>query len=99
ARCARKARPSPVVPPVSPPFVEVLVAAFDEEPVIARRVANVLAQDYPGALALTLGCDGCGDATARVAREAAAGDPRLRVTEFATRRGKASVLNDLVGES
>lgn len=99
ARRARKAPPSPAVPPVSAPSVDVLVAAFDEESVISRRVANVLAHDYPGTLGMIIGCDGCGDATARLAREAAAGDPRVRVTEFATRRGKASVINDLVGES
>ena len=79
--------------------MEVLVAAFNEEAVIGGRVANVLAQDYPGSLALAVGCDGCSDATASRARDAAPKDARVRVTEFGTRRGKASVLNDLVRES
>lgn len=99
ARLARKAPLSRAAPLLSPPSVDVLVAAFDEEAVIGRRVANVLAQDYPGDLAMTVGCDGCGDATAELARKAAANDPRLRVTEFPTRRGKAAVVNDLVRES
>ena len=99
ARLARKAPPPPNGPLASAPSVEVLVAAFNEEAVIGGRVANVLAQDYPGSLALAVGCDGCSDATASRARDAAPKDARVRVTEFGTRRGKASVLNDLVRES
>lgn len=100
ARLARKARvPLPAPETSLPPSVEVLVSAFDEEAVIARRVANVLAQEYAGSLSLTVGCDGCRDATAERAREVAAADPRVRVVEFGTRRGKASVVNDLVRES
>ena len=99
ARLARKVRLPAPAPDTSHPSVEVLVAAFDEEAVIAGRVGNVLAQEYPGSLSLTVGCDGCRDATAERARAAAAADPRVRVTEFEARRGKASVVNDLVRES
>jgi cellulose synthase/poly-beta-1,6-N-acetylglucosamine synthase-like glycosyltransferase len=80
-----------------PPDVEVLVAAFDEEGVIGPRVANLLAQTYPGTLAVAIGCDGCSDATAVRAREA--GNERVRVEEFPDRRGKAAVVNDLVRSS
>ena len=99
ARLARKSSVPAPAPPASPPPVEVIVAAFDEEAGIGRRVANVLAQEYPGDLSLALGCDGCTDGTAERARTAAANDPRVRVTEFEARRGKASVVNDLVRES
>lgn len=100
SRLARKASPPPAAGDrTTAPFapsVEVLVAAFDEESVIGRRVANVLAQDYAGDLAVSIGCDGCRDATADHARQAASADLRVRVEEFATRRGKAAVLDDLV---
>ena len=99
ARLARKARLPAPAPDAPFPSVEVLVAAFDEEAAIAGRVENVLAQGYPGSLSLNVGCDGCRDATAARAREAAAADSRVRVTEFETRRGKASVVNDLVRDS
>ena len=95
ARLARKAH-VPEATPGAPPSVEVLVAAFDEEAGIARRVANVLSQEYAGSLALAIGCDGCRDATAERAREAAAANPRVRVAEFEIRRGKAAVVNDLI---
>jgi len=79
------------------PSVEVVVAAFDEESVIGGRVANLLAQNYGGRLLICVGCDGCRDATAEGAREA--GEERVHVREFAVRRGKAAVVNDLVAGS
>jgi cellulose synthase/poly-beta-1,6-N-acetylglucosamine synthase-like glycosyltransferase len=80
-----------------PASVEVLVSAADEEAVIGDRVRNLLAQDAAGPLRVTVGCDGSADATAARAREA--GDGRVSVLEFPARRGKASVLNDLVAAS
>jgi cellulose synthase/poly-beta-1,6-N-acetylglucosamine synthase-like glycosyltransferase len=80
--------------PGEPPSVEILIAAFDEEAAIGRRIENALAQSSAGPLTVSLGCDGCRDRTADRAR--AAGDGRLRVEEFPARRGKAAVLNDLV---
>jgi cellulose synthase/poly-beta-1,6-N-acetylglucosamine synthase-like glycosyltransferase len=93
---ARRAPARPSVP-ARQPSVEVLVSAFDEEASIAARVANLLAQQYGGGLAVSVGCDGCRDQTASRAR--AAGDERVRVSEFAERRGKAAVLNELVRRS
>jgi glycosyltransferase involved in cell wall biosynthesis len=49
------------------------VAAYDEEAVIARKVENVLALDYPRErLELLVASDGSADRTAEVAREAGA---------------------------
>jgi cellulose synthase/poly-beta-1,6-N-acetylglucosamine synthase-like glycosyltransferase len=94
SRLARRAPPTPEPTPSEPPSVEVLIAAFDEEDVIGRRVRNALGESYAGALTVSVGCDGCRDHTADWAREA--GDGRVRVEEFPVRRGKAAVLNDLV---
>ncbi|HXP37740.1 MAG TPA: glycosyltransferase [Solirubrobacteraceae bacterium] len=55
------------------PTTTLVVAAHDEQEVIAAKVANVLALDYPRErLQLIVACDGCGDATAQRAREAGA---------------------------
>jgi cellulose synthase/poly-beta-1,6-N-acetylglucosamine synthase-like glycosyltransferase len=83
----------------TPPSTDVIVSAADEEKVIAARIANLLdpkvsGTDPPG---IVIGCDGCRDGTAAAAR--AAGGARTRVVEFPQRRGKASVLNDLVRAS
>lgn len=55
------------------PWVSLIVAAHDEQAVIATKVANALALDYPRELLeLIVACDGCTDATAQSAREAGA---------------------------
>jgi cellulose synthase/poly-beta-1,6-N-acetylglucosamine synthase-like glycosyltransferase len=86
--------PPPGAPAAS---VEVVLSAADEESVIARRVENLLAQQVPARYRVTIGCDGSTDRTAERAKQA--GDARLSVVEFPTRRGKASVLNDLIEAS
>src|SRR5215212_7041914 len=74
------------------PFVSVLIVAHDEEAVIAERVRNALALEYPShRMEIVIASDGSVDRTADVA--AAIGGARVRVVEFATRRGKAAVLN------
>jgi glycosyltransferase involved in cell wall biosynthesis len=55
------------------PPVTLIVAAHDEQQVIAAKVANALALDYPRErLQLIVACDGCADATAELARAAGA---------------------------
>jgi hypothetical protein len=55
------------------PAVSLIVAAHDEQRVIAAKVANALALDYPRErLELIVACDGCTDSTAQLARAAGA---------------------------
>jgi cellulose synthase/poly-beta-1,6-N-acetylglucosamine synthase-like glycosyltransferase len=55
------------------PPLALIVAAHDEQAVIAAKVENALALDYPRELLeLIVACDGCSDATAERAREAGA---------------------------
>jgi glycosyltransferase involved in cell wall biosynthesis len=55
------------------PRVSLIVAAHDEQDVIAEKLANALALDYPRELLqLIVACDGCADATAERARAAGA---------------------------
>lgn len=55
------------------PRVSVIVAAYAEEAVIAARVANLRAQDYPGGrVQIVVACDGSPDETAARARAAGA---------------------------
>jgi cellulose synthase/poly-beta-1,6-N-acetylglucosamine synthase-like glycosyltransferase len=57
----------------SPPLLSLIVAAHDEQSVIAATVENALALDYPRELLeVIVACDGCGDETAMRAREAGA---------------------------
>ncbi len=83
--------------PTGPLSVDVLVSAADEEAVIGARVRDLLAQDVDGTYRVVIGCDGSRDATADRARSA--GGSRVEVIAFPVRRGKASVLNDLIASS
>jgi len=73
-----RTRPPESVPPATeaaaePPSVSFVVAAYKEEAVIAQKVANVRALDYPAdRLELIVACDGSPDATPQRAREAGA---------------------------
>jgi len=67
---ARKPPPAEARRPVS---VSLIIAAHDEQEVIAAKVADALALDYPRELLeLIVACDGCSDATGMRARDAGA---------------------------
>jgi cellulose synthase/poly-beta-1,6-N-acetylglucosamine synthase-like glycosyltransferase len=70
-RASSASRERPNNPPH--PHVSLIIAAHDEQAVIAAKVENALALDYPRELLeLIVACDGCADATAEHAREAGA---------------------------
>ncbi|HET6437228.1 MAG TPA: glycosyltransferase family 2 protein, partial [Anaeromyxobacter sp.] len=77
------------------PRITIVFSAFDEEACIGAKLENCLALDYPpDRLEILLGCDGCTDRTAQLAREV--GGSRVTVQELFPRAGKASVLSRLV---
>ncbi len=81
-----------VAAPTDLPTVSLLVAAHNEAGIIAARVRNALASDYPAdKFEVVIATDGCTDDTAAVAR--GFDDPRVRVLEYPVNRGKSSVLN------
>ncbi len=68
-----RAAPAPASRPARLPSVSVIVAAYAEQSVIADRVANLGALDYPpDRLEVIVACDGSPDATAALARAAGA---------------------------
>ncbi len=84
------------------PSIAVLVPAFNEARVIARKIETLAAADYPrDRLRVVIGDDGSWDGTAREARRAASRNPALNVevVAFAENRGKVAVLNELVAGS
>jgi cellulose synthase/poly-beta-1,6-N-acetylglucosamine synthase-like glycosyltransferase len=71
ARLRRRA--TPATAPAEPPTVSLIVAAYDEEEVIAAKVANARKLDYPpDSMEIIVACDGCTDDTAAMAQEAGA---------------------------
>ena len=82
------------------PDVSLIVAAHREEAVIAEKVADALALDYPRErLEVVVACDGCDDATAERARAAGADlvlelqrAGKTRTQDEAVRRARGEVL-------
>jgi cellulose synthase/poly-beta-1,6-N-acetylglucosamine synthase-like glycosyltransferase len=84
-----------VAPAARLPALAVVVAAHNEERHIAERLHNLLAQDYPAdLLTVYVGSDASDDRTVAIVRAMAS--PRVHLVEFTQRRGKTSVVNDLV---
>jgi len=80
------------------PDVSVLLSAYNEELSIETRIRNLLELDYPAErLEILVGSDGSTDRTEEIVRRWES--DRLRLVAFAGRRGKASVVNDLVSRA
>ena len=73
------------------PAVSVIIAAFNEEKVIATTLASVLNTDFPGKLEVIVIDDGSKDATRAIVDAVAAADPRVRVFHQ-TNSGKSEAL-------
>jgi cellulose synthase/poly-beta-1,6-N-acetylglucosamine synthase-like glycosyltransferase len=96
---ARASRPTPP-PSEPPPSLSLIVAAHDEQSVIAAKVTNALALDYPRELIeVIVACDGCTDETAARAREAGADlvlelprGGKIRAQDAAVERARGEVV-------
>ena len=81
------------------PPMTVLIAAFNEEAVIAERIRNVQAQNYSGRLTVVVVADGSSDRTADIAEEmgvAVLRAPRRAGKSAAVNRGMAVCVSELV---
>ena len=75
------------------PMVSVIIAAHDEEPVIDRRLENLLALDYPAdRLEIVIASDASTDRTEELVEAAAARDGRVRLLRY-PRGGKLAAQN------
>ena len=93
-----RVRPRPVLREEITPSVTVVVSAHDEEEVIARRVANLLALDYPQErLAIVVASDGSTDGTNAIVDGIASREPRVRLLRC-PRAGKVAAQHRAVRE-
>lgn len=77
------------------PTVTIVIAAYNAEALMHAKLMNLQLLDYPNDnIEIVIVCDGSRDTTAEVCRQF--GDPRVRVLQFAERRGKAACLNDAI---
>jgi biofilm PGA synthesis N-glycosyltransferase PgaC len=75
--------------------VSIVIVAHNEAKTLPKKIESLLASTNASAIReILIGLDGSTDETAQVL--AAGSDDRVKVVPFASRRGKPSVLNDLV---
>ena len=91
-RQCRRERLHPEVSPVSYPPASVVLAAYNEERVIASTIRHLLDSDYPAPLEIIVVDDGSRDRTAEVVGAIAANEHRIRLVRQPN-GGKASALD------
>ena len=85
--------------PEAEPTVTVIVAAYNEEAVIERRLENLLALDYPAELLeIAVASDASSDRTNELVEGVAAREPRVRLLDC-PRGGKVAAQDRAVRES
>jgi len=99
AAAVARVRTRPVRKGGALPTVSVIVAAWDEESVIERRVENLLALDYPPEkVEIVVASDASSDQTDEIVTSIAAREPRVRLVR-APRGGKVAAQNLAVRET
>ena len=79
------------------PSISIIISAYNEEKVIAQRIENIQNLDYDfNRVELIIGSDCSSDRTNEILEKISRVYSWINVQLFNARRGKASVLNDLV---
>ncbi len=82
------------------PMLSVIIAAFNEEEVIASKIGSILDSDYPvSRLEILVGSDASTDSTNEILRQLKAVHQGLHIFLFEERSGKPGVVNRLVEEA
>ena len=80
--------------------VAILISVYNEEKVIKERITNIAGLDYDfSKIEVLVGSDSSTDRTNQILMELKSTYPWLSIYPFPERRGKVSVLNDLVKET
>ncbi len=88
----------PFLPDAQTPSITVVIAAYNEERVIAAKLRNTLSLDYPREkLRVMVAADGSDDGTVGLAQGFA--DQGVRVLHHPARRGKTAALNRAVADA
>jgi cellulose synthase/poly-beta-1,6-N-acetylglucosamine synthase-like glycosyltransferase len=82
------------------PGVSVLMAVYNEEFVIRKKIELLFSSDYPGEkIEVLVGSDSSDDSTGIILAELETLYPRLKVINFSERIGKPAVINRLFSEA
>ncbi|MBI1223412.1 MAG: glycosyltransferase [Bacteroidetes bacterium] len=82
------------------PQLDLLIAAYNEEKVIQKKIESCLNTNYPSdKIQLVIGSDRSNDQTDAIVQAMAEKDSRIRLVRFEERTGKPQIINHLVKES
>jgi len=82
------------------PALSIIIAAYNEEKHIGERIKNLLNSSYPrDKIFIRIGVDGSEDETATIAEQWALTHRNIKVYNFSERRGKISVLKNLLADA
>jgi cellulose synthase/poly-beta-1,6-N-acetylglucosamine synthase-like glycosyltransferase len=72
-----------------------LISVYNEEAIIASKLMNALAQEYPhDRMMIVVSSDGSTDSTNEIVRDMAVDEPRLSLRAYSENRGKTAALMD-----
>jgi cellulose synthase/poly-beta-1,6-N-acetylglucosamine synthase-like glycosyltransferase len=82
------------------PNLSIIISAYNEENVIEKTIRNFMQSEYDlSKIEIIIGSDLSTDNTNQIVEKLKIEFPNIMFLPFATRRGKANVLNDLVKEA
>ena len=82
------------------PKISMILSVHNEEKLIAQRIENFQALDYPTEqLDMMIGDDCSTDRTREIIRSFSAKDPRIKLHPFDSHQGKTEVINQLVPQA
>lgn len=78
------------------PMVSILMAVYNEQEVIAKKIKSIYNTTYPiKKLQVLIGSDNSTDNTNKIIRENQNSHPQLHLIEFKSRTGKTGIINSL----
>jgi cellulose synthase/poly-beta-1,6-N-acetylglucosamine synthase-like glycosyltransferase len=82
------------------PVITVIIAAYNEEKVIAAKIKSILESGYPlEKIRILIGSDASTDSTNNIVRKFSDSNEHIKLFVFSGRTGKINIVNKLVSES
>ena len=82
------------------PEVTIIMAAHNEEHVIAKKIQSIADSDYPvEKIIILIGTDNCSDNTEAIIQKFIETNSSISLISFKERTGKVEIMNQLVGKS
>ena len=96
-RIAKKAVFEEYTPNDELPFISILIAAHNEETVIAKKIESINSTSYPlNKIEIIIGSDCSTDSTNSIIKSFETNQSNLKLLEFYERQGKIGVVNKLI---